>query len=156
MKNVFQKFILMIPLLWFVSCNLPTKFSIVESEELYFNGLTSVHGKAVVESGAKKNLVVENAVLTFRYKSRELATARLMLPIEVPTGEVSHVRYDLKLESESLSNLQTLQRRMETTPERLMVTVRAQVRYGRICRMVEKRDIPYSEIIRTFGAITIE
>ncbi len=135
------------------SCNVPGRFSIVESEGPVFNGLTSVHGKALVENDAKKDLVVENAVLIFRYKKRELATARLMLPVEISAVGISRVRYDLKLESESLSDLQILQGRMETNPSHVFVDVTAWIRYGKIRRRIEMKDVSYTEIIANFGQL---
>ncbi len=138
------------------ACNPAAKFSVIEAGEPAFNGLKSVHGKAVVENAAKKNLVVESADLTFRYKNRKLATARLMLPIEVPAGEVSRVRYDLKLESESLSNLQTLQNRMQTNPSQIFVDVTAWVRYGGMRRKIEMKDVPYIGIISNFERLKTE
>ncbi len=152
-KIKFQIFLCLLCLFLLGACNPAAKFSVIEAGEPVFNGLKSVHGRAVVESGAGKELVVENAVLDFRYKSRELATARLMLPIEIPAGEVSRVRYDLKLESESLSNLQTLQNRIHTNPSQVSVDVTAWVRYGKMRRKIEIKDVPYTGIIANFGTL---
>lgn len=136
--------------LFAAGCGPAEKITVIEADDPIFNGLTSVHTRAVVLNGAAKDLTVENAVLDFFYRERHLASARLMLPVTVHAGAAERVRIDLKLESESLSNLQTLQRRMETVPERLTVSVRAQVRYGKTRRTVEKKNIPYSAIIANF------
>ena len=138
------------------SCNPPSKFRIVEADKYIFNGLTSVHGKAVVASSAGKDLVVESAVLDFRYKDRLLATARLMLPIEVPAGQVTPVRYDLRLESESLSNLQTLQNRVQTNATKVSVDITAWVHYGKIRRKIETHGVLSVSIISNFEELKLE
>ncbi len=133
------------------SCNPAEKFTVIEAREPLFFGLTSLHGKAVVKSDAKKDLVVESAILDFSYKNRHLAAARLMLPIEIPARAVSPVRYDLKLEPESLLSVQTLMNRMETNPSQVFVDVTAWVRYGNIRRKIEMEGIPYTQIIYNFA-----
>jgi hypothetical protein len=130
-------------------CNPAAKISLVDFGPQDFYGIRSVHGKALVESRAEKTLVIENATVVLRYKSRELST-RLMLPIEIPPGERTWVRYDLKLDAVSLSDLQTVLRRMEQHSEQLLVDVRAQVRYGGIRRTIEMKDIPYSEFYTNY------
>lgn len=136
-----------------VSCGPARKIAVAGVDEPYFNGLSSVHTRAVVANGSAKDFVVESATLRFSYKGRELASARLMLPVEVPARSDGSVRVDLKLESASLSNLQTLQRRAQTNPSQLTVSVRARVRFGRAVRDVEIGDAPYSAIIANFGPI---
>lgn len=136
-----------------VSCGPARKIAVAEVAEPYFNGLSSVHTRAVVVNSSAKGFAVERAMLTFSYKGRELAAARLMLPIEVAARSVERVRVDLKLESASLSNLQTLQRRAQTNPSQLSVSVSARVSFGRLKRDIELEGIPYSAIIANFGPI---
>lgn len=137
-------------------CGPAGKITILETDDPYFNGLTSIHMRAVVRNAASKNLTVENATLDFFYKERHLAAAELMLPVMVRAKSAESVRIDLKLVSESLSNLRTLQRSMEAAPERLTVSVRAQVRYGNVRRSVEFKNVPFSAIIANFEAQTLE
>jgi hypothetical protein len=131
-------------------CTPATKIAIMEAGVPVVNGISSIHGKALVESRAGKTLVVEYCDLNFRYKTRELATGRLILPIEVPAGGISRVRYDVAIENSSLAKLRTLMSRMEINPEQVFVDVKAKVRYGNIRRTVEMKDVPYSEFILNF------
>lgn len=153
MDRVFRIFVLLLAAVFAVACNPAAKFAVLEVDQPYFNGLTSVHTRATVENSSPKDLAVESATLFFAYKKRQLATARLMLPQTAPANSVERVRVDLRLESESLSHLQTLQRRAETNPDQLFVSLKARVRYGRVRRTVELHDVPYSVIIANFGPI---
>lgn len=153
MKNIFQILLFSLALACVASCNPASGFALLDVDEPYFNGLTSVHTRALVQNDSRKDLTVENATLFFHYRNRELATARLMLPATVHAASTERVRVDLKLESGSLANLQALQRRAETNPDQLIVSVRARVCFGKMKRVVEMRDIPFSAIISNFEAI---
>lgn len=135
-----------------VSCS-TAKVEVLEAEDPYFNGLTSVHTRATVCNSSRRDITVENATMFFYYKERELATAGLMLPVTVEAGATERVRIDMKLESGSLANLQALQRRAQTNPDRLTVSVRARIRWGKTRRTVELKDVRYSAIIANFGDI---
>lgn len=148
MKKVFA--ILVAAVLSF-SCGPAGKIGVVDAGEPVFNGLTSIHGKADVLNLAKKDLVIENAVLNFRYKERELASARLMRPVEITAQTLAGIRYDMKLESESLSDLQTLRNRMQTNPAQVFIDVTANVRYGNVRKRIVRKNIRYIEIITNFG-----
>lgn len=134
------------------SCGPAGKIGVVKADDPVFNGLTSIHGRADILNLARKDLVIESAVLNFRYKERKLAVARLMRSIEIPAQTRSNVRYDMKLESESLSDLQTLRNRMQTNPAQVFVDVTAYVRYGSVRRRIEKKNIEYIGIIANFEA----
>jgi hypothetical protein len=136
-----------------VACNPAGKFAILEVDEPYFDGLTSVHTRAVVGNSSHKDFTVESATLVFNYKTRELATARLMLPVTVHADSTERMRIDLALEETSLARLQTLERRAQSNPDEVTVSVRAHVRFGKTRRVVELRDIPFSAIISNFEVI---
>jgi hypothetical protein len=136
-----------------VACSPAERFAVVEVEDLYFDGLTSVHTRAVVENSSPKDLTVENATLVFSYKTRELATARLMLPVTIHAGFIERVRIDLRLEETTLARLQTLEKRAAANPSEVTVSVRAHVRFGKIKRVIDVRDVPFSAIIHNFGTI---
>ncbi len=148
-----KRLILLLSVCWLVGCNPAEKFSIVEAGVPSMNGLRSVHGKGTVESSAGQDLMIESAEISISYKERELVTARLMLPIDIPAGEISRVRYDLALENTSLAKLQTLQSRAFISPGQLFVDVKAWIKYGNIRRKVEVEGVPVSEIIANFGLL---
>jgi hypothetical protein len=138
---------------WAVACNPASKFAVIDFDDLSFNGLSSVHTRAVVENSSNKELTVESATLVFGYKTRELATARLMLPVTVHAHSTERMRIDLRLEDTTLARLQTLERHAATNPDRLRVSVRACVRFGKMRRTVEARDVPLSAIIHNFEPV---
>lgn len=150
-KFEMRKILFIIPvaamLLFAAGCNPAARIAVVEADEPVFNGIGSVHGKAVVESRAGKDLTVESATLVFRYKTRELATGRLMRPVEVPAGKTSPVRWDIAIEDGSLAELQTLVRRIEINPDKVLVDITARVRYGGIGRRVTMKDVPFSSLV---------
>jgi hypothetical protein len=150
MKQVVKILIWGLILACAVACNPSSKFAILETGELYFDGLTSVHTHVMVENSSRKNLTVENAALVFRYKTRELATAGLMLPVTVHAFSAERVRIDLRLEDTTLAALQTLERRATSNPDQLMVSVRAHVRRGKNRRVIYLKDVPFSTIISNF------
>jgi hypothetical protein len=136
-----------------VACNPAGKFAILEVDEPYFDGLTSVHTRAVVKNSSGKDLTVESATLVFSYKTRLLVTARLMLPVTVHVSSTERVRIDLALEDTTLARLQTLERRAENNPDEVTVEMRAHVQFGKTRRVVELKDIPLSAIISNFEVI---
>ena len=153
MSRKLRKFLLIIALLPMAGCNPAEKFSIVRAGMPSMNGLKSLHGKATVESSAGKDLMVESALLVVKYKERELGTARLMLPIEVPAKERSAVRYDLALEGLSPANFQILQTRIFLNPSQITVDVEGYVKYGAMRKKIEIKKVPFTYIISNFGAL---
>lgn len=135
----------------FAGCNPADKFTLVEAEMPTMYGLRSVHGTAVVESTAGRDFMIESALITVIYKERDLVTARLMQPVELPAGEISHIRYDFALENTTLLRLQTLASRIPVEPSGLTADLKAWVRYGGIRRKVEIEGITKSDIIAIFG-----
>lgn len=133
-------------------CDPASRFAVVEAEEPAMNGLASLHGRVVVESSARRDVMIESAWLVVRYKGRELAAARLMLPIAVPARRSSSVRWDLALEGLTIADLRTLENGMRSNPMQLTFDVKAYVRYGALRKKVEMRDVPVTRIITNFGA----
>ncbi len=111
-------------------CNPAARFSVVDVETPTLDGFTSVHGRATVESRSRKDLVVESALLTVRYKDNELGAVRLMLPIEVPAESTNRIRYDLALDGVSLASLQAMQTRLMTNPGAFTLDAKVYVRWG--------------------------
>ncbi|MDR0907896.1 MAG: hypothetical protein LBM63_04760 [Rikenellaceae bacterium] len=136
-----------------VACNPAAKFAVVEVEGPCFDGLTTVHTRAVVENSSRRDLTIKSATLVFGYKARELATARLMLPLTVHARSTEWVDIDLRIESTSLAGLRILERRATLNPAEVTVSVKAEVGFGRTRREVELRDVPLSAIISNFGVI---
>jgi hypothetical protein len=136
-----------------VACNPASKFAVVEVDEPYFDGLVSLHTRAIVESRARKELTVESATIQVSYKTRELATARLMLPITIRPTSTERVRIDLKLEKTTLAKLQSLEKHAHTNPDELRVSIVARVKYGKFRKVVKVRDVPFSEFIINFETI---
>lgn len=132
-------------------CNPAAKFSVVEAEIPALNGLTSLHGKATVENAGTRDLMIENVTLVVRYRDRELGAARLMLPIEIPAGATTPVRYDLALENLSLSSLQTLQARILTNPAAFTVDAVGWVRWGGFRKKIEIKEVP---LVRMMGIVS--
>ncbi len=153
MNYELRKILFIIVLLLSVGCNPADKFSVVQAPVPMLNGLKSLHGKAVVESRAGRDLMLESALLTVKYKDGELGTARLMLPIELPAKEKTAVRYDLALDGLSPANLRILQTRAFLNPSALTVDVKGYVRYGAMRKKLDIKNIPLSYIITNFGAL---
>ena len=128
-------------------CNPAAKFSVVEAEMPILNGLTSLHGRATVENGGGRDFMVESAGFVVHYRDRELGTARLLLPIEIPAGEVSRVRYDFALEGLSLSSMGTLQSRIMTNPDAFTVDARGYVRWGGLRKKIEMKQVPLTGVM---------
>ncbi len=149
----FRSFLFIVILFLSVGCNPADKFSVVPAGMPSMNGLRSLHGKAVVESRAGKDLMLESALLTVKYKDGELGTARLMLPVELPAKEKTAVRYDFALEGLSPANLRILQTRALLNPSALTVDVKGYVRYGKMRKKIDLKNVPMSYIIPIFGTL---
>jgi hypothetical protein len=132
-------------------CNPAAKFSVIEAGMPTLNGLSSLHGKATVANGGKRDATVESMNLTVDYRGRELGTARLLLPIEIPAGGANAIRYDFALEGLSLASLQTLQSRILVNPDAFTVDARGYVRWGGVRKKIELRDVP---LVRVMGIIS--
>lgn len=131
-------------------CNPVAKIFVLEAQAPALNGLTSVHGKATVLNEGTRDFTVESATFAVRYRDRELGSARLLLPVRFPAGEVSEIRYDFALEDFSLSSLRTLQSRVMTNPELFTVDVRGWVVWGGIRKKIVLREVP---LMRVMGII---
>lgn len=134
-----------------VGCVPAGKIALVNAERPVLDGLTSVHGKAVISNAMRSEVTIESARFVAGYKGRELVGARLMLPVELPAGRTSPVRWDLAIEDTSLSNLQILQARAMTNPEQVSVDASLWVRVGCMRKKVEMKDVPLTRIITNFG-----
>jgi hypothetical protein len=135
-------------------CNPAAKFSVKEAEMPSLNGLSSLHGKATVENAGGRDVMVENATFTVRYRDRELGSARLMLPIEIPAKGTTEIRYDFALDSVSLSSMQTIQSRIYLNPDAFTVDVDGWFRWGGIRKKIEMKGVELiriMEIINTFA-----
>ncbi len=130
-------------------CNPAAKFAVVEAGTPTLHGLSSLHGRAVVENTGARALTVENAVVTVRYRDRELGRARIMLPVVIPPG-ATEVRYDLALEGVTLAGMQTLQSRIMSNPGAVTVDLDGWIRWGRLRKKIELRDV---EATRLMGII---
>ncbi len=129
-------------LLVVVGCNPVAKFAVVEAPTPVLDGLSGLHGSAVVENGGGRALTVENAVFTVRYRDRELGRARLVLPIEIAPG-VNEVSYEMALEGLSLTSMTTLATRMEA----VTVDIDGRVRWGRRSKKIELRGVEATRIM---------
>lgn len=133
-------------------CNPAERFSILEAGMPALDGTRSVHGRLVVENSSVRDLMIESAAVTFRYKGKELAAARLMRPVELPAGVTSWVRYDFAIENTSPANLYTLQTRMLTVPGQITVDVKGYVRWGGMRKKVTMEGIPALDIVLASGS----
>ncbi len=131
-------------------CNPAAKFAVVEAGVPVLNGLTSLHGRAVVENGGARALTIENAVVTVRYRGRELGRARLLLPVEIPPGGESEVRYDLAFEGVSLASVQTLASHMMSNPDAVTVDLDGWIRRGRMRKKIELRGVEATRLMGIF------
>ena len=135
-------------------CNPVEKFSVTEAAMPTLNGLSSLHGKATVENAGGRDVMLESATFVVRYRDRELGSARLLLPIEIPAGGTTRIRYDFALDNFTLSSLQTLQSRIWVNPDAFTVDVNGWVRWGGIRKKIEIKEvgiIQIMEIISTFA-----
>jgi hypothetical protein len=131
-------------------CNPAEKFAIVEAPLPVLHGLTALNGRAVVENSGSRDLMIENARVTLRYRDRELTTARLLLPVAIPAHSAASVRYDLALEGLTLADMQTLSSRALANPAAVTVDVDAWIRWGGIRRKIERRGVEAAQLIETF------
>ncbi len=134
-------------------CNPAGKIAVIEAEMPALYGLEALHGRAVVENGGARDLMIESARITVRYRDRELGAARLVLPVEIAAGTRARIRYDLALEGVSMSSLGSVQTRLFTNPDELTADVSAWVRVGAIRKKIELRRVPVAEIIINFTTL---
>jgi hypothetical protein len=136
-------------------CNPAAKFSVVEAGMPTLNGLASLHGTATVLNSGGRDVVVESATIVVHNRDRDLGTARLLLPIEIPPGgAATAVRYDLALGGLSLASLQAMQSRAFTNPDAFTVDVKGYVRWGAVRKKIELDGVPLArllEIISNFA-----
>lgn len=146
-----RKIFFVIVLLWgMAGCNPAARFSVVEAPVPVMNGLSSLHGRAVVANGGGRDLVVENASFVVRYRDRELGTARLMLPVEIPAGATTSVRYDLALEGVTLASLQTLQTRIMANPGAFTVDADVWVVWGAFRKKIRMKGVEATRVMGIF------
>jgi hypothetical protein len=134
-----------------VGCGLVPKFSVTEAEMPTLNGFSSLHGEATVENAGRHDIMLESGTLTVHYKERELGTARLMLPIEIPACATTEIRYDFALEDVTLSSMQTFQSRILMTPDAFTVDIRGWVRWSGVRKKIEIKDVSLTQVM---GIIT--
>ncbi len=134
----------------FVSCNPAKKFVVVDFDAPRMQGLTGLKGEVVVDSDSRRDLTVERAEIKVRLRGRQVASARLSDPVRVPAREVSKVGFRLELESVSLSALGMLGDRAGKSPDQITLDIDARVRHGGSRKKIKLRDVPLSDIIRTF------
>lgn len=124
-------------------CNPAAQFEVLEAPMPELRGLASLHGTAVVRNEGGRSLTVENAVITVRYRDRELGRAHLMLPVEIPAGGDAEVRYDMALEGVTIASVNTLASRMNA----VTVDIDGRVRWGRWHKKIELRDVEAARLI---------
>jgi hypothetical protein len=127
--------------------------SVVEARVPTLAGLSSLGG-SVTMTGARRDIVVESCELMVVYRDRELGSARLTTPVEIPARDTSEVRYDFALEGLSMASMQTLGMRAMISPDSFTVDVSGRVRLGRATKKIELQGVPLSrvmEIITTFA-----
>ena len=149
-----KKLIYILLLVGMAGCAPAIRLSVADLEAPTLNGLSSLHGRVVVENGGARDLVVENVRIVLKYRGRELGSARLMLPVEVPAESSMPVRYDLALEDFSLASLQTLLVRVPITPEEVTVDVKGWVRMGGMRKKIKIKGVTLlqiKEIMTTFA-----
>ncbi len=130
-----------------VGCTVAPPFVVGEAEMPTMNGLRSLHGTASVTNLRRADIMVENATITIRYRGRELGSARLLLPIELPGGAETTIRYDFALEGVSPASLQTLQTRLFVNPGAFTVDVSGRVKWGGIGKKIEMKEVPLTRIM---------
>jgi hypothetical protein len=131
-------------------CNPAGNFAIVEAPMPALHGLTALNGRAVVENTGSRDLVIENARVTLRYRDRELTTARLLLPVAIPAHSATSVRYDLALDGLTLADMQTLSSRALANPAAVTIDIDAWITWGGIRRKIERRAVGAAQLIETF------
>lgn len=128
-------------------CNPAAKFSLNEASVPTLNGLTSLHGRATLTNAGTRDFTIEGATITVKYRDRPLTTARLLLPIELPAGAESPIRYDFALDDFSLSSLRTLQSRILTNPAAFTADLKCSVRWGLLRKKIEREGVPLVEVM---------
>ncbi|MDR2883299.1 MAG: LEA type 2 family protein [Alistipes sp.] len=131
-------------------CSLAGKFEVLEVSTPELRGLSSLQGRAVIENRGGRTLIVDNALLTVRYRDRELGRARLTRPVEIPAGSTTDVSYEMAIEGLSLGSVQTLASRMMSNPEDITIDIDGWVHWGRMRKKIELRDV---EATRLMGII---
>ena len=132
-------------------CTVAPPFIVEQAGAPAMNGLRSLHGTATVTNLRKADIMLESATFTVRYRGRELGSARLLLPVELPGGAQTAIRYDFALEDLSPSSLQTLQTRLFINPGAFSVEVKGWVRWGCLRKKVE---IEWTELSEVMGIIS--
>ncbi len=147
-----NKILLLAVVLWVVAgCTVAPPFIVEETGTPTMNGLRSLHGTATVTNLRKADIMVESATFTVRYRGRELGSARLLLPIELPGGARTAIRYDFALEGVSPASLQTLQSRLFVNPGAFSADLKGWVRWGCLRKKVE---IEWTELSEVTGIIS--
>jgi hypothetical protein len=147
-------------LLTAAACNPAEKFTVVEAAMPTLNGLSSLHGTATAMNESRKDLTIENAIIAVKYRDRQIATARLLLPIELPadgiggigdeSGSPTPIRYDFALEGLTPATLMTLQTRLLLNPAAFTVDLTAWARWGRIRKKIELKDVEATRLMGYF------
>lgn len=153
--NKLRKIFFVIVLLFgLTGCDPARRFALREMEAPDLNGLSSLHGRAVVENGGSRDLMLESANVVVSYRGRELSSARLLLPVEIPAGVTTAIRYDFALDGLSLSSLQTMQSRILTNAGAFTVDVKGYVRWGRIRKKIDLKGVPLTGVMGIIANFT--
>lgn len=128
-------------------CNPAAKISVIEAATPELHGLTSLHGTATVGSTNTRDFIVESAAFVVWYRDRELGSARLLLPIAIPAGRQTYIRYDLAIEGMSLASMQTLQSRFFTHSDAFTIDVYGYVKWGGIRKKIDLHRVPLAGLM---------
>ena len=134
-------------LLLVAGCNPAAKIVVVEAGAPALNGLSSLHGKATVANTGARGVAIESMEIAVGYRGRELGTARLLLPVEIPAGMTTAIRYDFAIEGMSLASAQTLQSRIFTHIDAFTVDVYGYVRWGGIRKKIDLHRVPLAGLL---------
>jgi len=134
-------------------CSPAAKFSVSSATEPTIVGdIEAVNGHATVENATGRDLTVESARIVLRYRDREVATARLLLPVEVPARGRAEVRYDLAVEGLSMAEARALGTRLLTNPAALTADVTAHVRWGALRKRIDLEAVPVTRLMTAFSS----
>ncbi len=136
-------------LLVVVGCNPVAKLAVVEASVPTLEGLSMVHGRAVVENDGRRTFTIREATLTVRYRDRELGRGRLVQPIEIAPGE-TEVTYDMVLEGVTMASVSILASRMMTNPDAITVDIEGRIGPPGRSKKIALRGVELSRLMSIF------
>lgn len=128
-------------------CSPSTKFRVVEAPPPVMTGTDAINGRAMVVNDSGRDLMVESAHIVLRYRGRELGRARLLLPVAVPVGGPTAVRYDFALEGLTAGTVRALGVRLLANPDAVTADVTARVRWGALRKNIDLKDVPATRLM---------